>query len=251
MIGESKSMVTVDPAGRPAAKEAIVTKTAAVFTTGLPFFIRFRLGSLDRLIPVACQGIVQPGNILIAQWTDESARLSGTPENGMEVQCQLLNAGVLYLVKGVITGSASGRLPRVRISIGDKCIGVKLRSQLRYAVRGKLELLEPGGAVFYAHNGYQKMNISLGGFGSRLPEAALPKQEFTGFRLEALIERDSLPDENYPALVLEGEAALRHTAPSSHEGMVYAGFSYARMNDINTGTLQFWLATHGQILRTL
>jgi hypothetical protein len=238
-------------AAKPASKGMTAAKTAAAFTSGLPIFIRFKLGSLDRLIPALCQGVVQPGNILIAQWTEDSARIHNAPEDGMDVQCQLLNFGVLYLVKGRINGTASGRLPRVRIDVSETCVGVKLRAQQRYAIRGKLEILEPGGAVYYAHNNYQKMNLSLGGFGSRLPEAALPKQKFTKFRVEALVERDSQPDLDHPALIFEGEAELRHTDPSSQEGLVYAGFSFTKMDDVNLGTLQFWLATHGQILRAL
>jgi hypothetical protein len=226
-------------------------KSASVFSHGHPLFLRFKLASLDRIIPVLCQGITQPGNILAVQWTEESARVSQAPVDATEIQCQMLNAGVLYLLKGQVCGSSSGRLPRVRIRVNDKCVGVKLRSQQRYAVRGKLELLEPGGAVVYTPNHHQKMNISLGGFGTRLPESALPMQIFTGFRLEACVERDSLPDETYPPLILEGEAELRHTVPSSQDGMLYAGFSFSKISDIDLGVLQFWIATNSQVLREL
>ncbi len=214
-------------------------------------FLRFKLGSLDRIIPVICQGITQPGNLLVVQWTEDSAQFSQVPPEAMAVQCQILYNGELFLATGEFAGNSSGRLPRVRIRISENCVGIKLRRQQRYAVRGKLEILESCGAVIFAHNTYQKMNIALGGFGIRVPELVAATLKYTGFRFEALVEREAQPDESYPALVIEGEAELRHCAPSSQEGMIYAGFRFSRLSDIATGTLQFWLAAHGQVLRAL
>ena len=213
--------------------------------------VRYKLGKLDRVIPVISQGVSQPGNILVMQWTEDSLQAGGAPADSQEVQCQMLHAGVLYLAKGQVCGSSSGRLPRVRVRVSDHCVGMKLRSQQRYAVRGKLEILEPGGAVGFAHQSFQKMNISLGGFGTNLPEGEIPKQSTISFRIELYVEEDSQAKRDTPPLNLEGKAELRHTQPSSHPSYIYAGFSFDQFGETEQAVLLSWIATNHNDLKPL
>lgn len=237
-------------AGKPqVSKKTIAAKCSDVFLRDTPMFLRYKTGPLDRLAAVSCLGTSTGGMVTVL--FGHGAEAGKPPEPGMEVQCQLLSMGVLYLAKGVVSDVATGPHPKVRVMVGEACLGVLLRAQQRYAIRGRLEILEPGGAVHYGYNNYQKMNLSLGGFGGKLPASALPGGEYMGFRLEALVEKGSEPSYDYPALNLEGQVCLRHTSETNDENRIYCGFSFEKLSDVLRGTLEFWLASNNEALKAL
>jgi len=231
---------------RTSAQDA---KTAAVFAVGAQIQIRYKLRQMEYLVNVNCLGVQDNRGEITIKWTEEAARQSAPPPYEHLVNLHLIQKGVLYVVTAKVAEVATGRLPRVRLSVEPTCRVFPLRQHQRYAILGRLQLGPSLGNYTYTQNVPHPMNISLGGFGVELPPQPYEIGTKISFILDIFVDSDGHVNECFPSFKLRGEGVIRSLTASTHEGLVRMGIQFSELDSAQHKALEFWLVAHNSQLR--
>lgn len=230
-----------------ARAETAVTQT--VYIPGKTIHLRAHLGDAERMLPVVCQGVQDPGHSLIVQWTEEAASAGPLPEIGQEVQFYAMNAGVLHVAKGQIIDMAEGRLPRIRSRTTASCIAVPLRRYPRYQVMGMLRLGADEDPQACRQPQPTAMDLSRGGLGTTISELSFEVGAVVEFQLEIWVARGGEPQLDIPPLELHGRAEIRRRSQGDTKDALELGLRFYDLSEQQDRTMEVWLAAHAAQLR--
>jgi hypothetical protein len=230
------------PTGPQAARGELTFKA---FRAAMQVNVRVRLpgGEINTIAEVVS---IQPNaGMIVVQW-------SGTvlPRAGLDINCQGLVAGVLYVARGHVEDITPGKNPRVKLHVEERCVAVPLRKHHRWIVQGRLEFSAPGAAPYYVQNLYHEMNVSLGGFGSVLPLDALREDlEAIEAKLDLLVDRQGKPAEDLPGVSVTVAFKVRVKRALEGTANCYAGLEFIDLPESQLNALVFWLNAHESYLR--
>jgi len=225
--------------------------TQMVYTPGKTIHLRAHLGDAERMLPVICQGVQNPGHSLIVQWTEEAASAGPLPAIGQAVQFYAMNAGVLHVAKGQIIHMAEGRLPRIRSRTTASCIAVPLRRYPRYRVLGMLRLGAADDPQACRQPEPTVMDLSRGGLGTTVSELALEVGAVVEFQLEAWVARGGEPQLDIPPLELHGRAEIRRCSQGETRDALELGLRFYELSEQQDHSIEVWLAAHAAQLREI
>ena len=217
------------------------------FEAGNLIYLSFKCGLSDTSVPATCVGVQPESSIVVVHWHDTSS--SAALEPGLELTCQTIKHGVLYILHGQLAEIAPGRSPRLKLRVEPSCVALPLRRYQRYKVQGRLRLGPEDGAQTYAQNAYHAMNISLRGFGIELPSGTWQVAGEVPFALGLLVERNGTAMTSLPGLEIEGRAVVRKQLEAADGATVYLGLEFTELAESQQSALQFWLTAHQTYLR--
>lgn len=229
--------------------EATGTRTGEVFRAGSAVHLRIRFGGLERMVPVTCQGVLAPDNLLVVQWSADAAARANLPRPNQELQCYALSNGVLYVVQGRVVQLGEGKLPEIQCQVEPLCMAKPLRRHQRFVVQGLVLLGDEAGEDELDGGEPYPLDISLGGFGLELPAVDIKVGQELPFALKLWVDDDGRAAVEHPVLELRGQAVVRNLRLDELGGTMILGLEFSRLADLQMASLQMWIAAHVSFLR--
>jgi len=226
-------------------------------------------GGDEKLCPVRSLSVA--GGMLIAEWTTEAKTQGLPPENQQDLSIYAMRKGVLHVCSGKVMDTTHNDCQRLRIKVDSSITKVSLRKHQRYVIRGLLSVGPSSGEYTYVQDSDREMDLSLGGFGCRLPRSELdkvisgqggsasgnygygedidPAVMTFSIRLVAYADCCGKANHDLPAVTLVCHAELRRRVRIDHSHLDTAGFQFADMPLDEHETLKLWLAANSLYLR--
>jgi len=231
------------------SERASGTLTASVFSSGAEIHLRGRFNASEKIVPVISQGVRQPANELVVQWTAESGSSAQLPRPGQPVQFYTVVGGVLHIAKGEVIKLSDAPSLSIRSKVEEYCLAIPLRRHPRYHAFGRLQLAEPAAAAVNQQEPPQPMDISLGGFGATVAGGEWRSGQELAFQLQLWVDVNGRPAEVFSQLELGGSAIIRNTAPGTVAGTTHIGAQFQELAAARQATLELWLAACAAYLR--
>jgi len=228
-----------------------MVRTSTAFVSGVAIHLRKDAWKSAPMVRVDSLGIVQQSPcVLSIQWNENTARSFGRPQAGEKFTCHTMARGVLYVASGEVTEVATGQLPRLRMRMQDPCLALPLRQHQRYYVIGQGDLADLADTKSGSTKIPRRTDLSLGGFGFEVGEAAWELGEQVRFNLEIFVDQHGQPRRDLPSLVLSGLAYVRSiTRLEGSEGRLRLGCQFCELAAEQLEQLEFWLTVHHCFLR--
>lgn len=244
---------------------------AASFLVDTTLHLRYKRLGEDKLHLV--KSLSFTGGVLLVQWTQEADTQGLPPAVSQEVEIYVIKQGVLYISQGTVIELRPGGRLRLSIKVAAQARRVCLRRHQRYVVRGQLRLGPVDGEFTYEQPSDQEMDVSLGGFGCRLPKTALANPdlivypgEITGadgdgelpqtavamrarINLEVFAENRGRINPNLPSITLHCCVDIRRRIEVEGTGDCNVGFQFLDIRSEELETLKLWLSAHSVHLR--
>jgi len=229
--------------------EVAGAKTGEVFSAGSAVHLRIRFGGLERMVPVTCQGMLEPDGLLVVCWSADAAARANPPRPNQELQFYTLVNGVLYVVHGTVATVGEGPLPEIQCQVEPTCLAKPLRRHQRFQVQGLVLLGAANASEEFDASQPYPMDLSLGGFGVELPAAALEVGQELPFAMKLWVDDDGRAAVEHPVLELSGQAVIRNLREDELGGTMILGLEFTRLAALQMASLQMWIAAHVSFLR--
>lgn len=201
------------------------------------------VGAIDRMVPVVCHGVLLPQLELVVQWTEAAIAQSSPPEFEQVIHVYGVAGGVMHVVKASTISVATGRLPRIRLTVEHSCLAIPLRKNERWKVYGQVRLGAYGSPDLLRQNSPHQMDLSLGGFGFQALETELQVGHNIEFNLQLWQTQDSELGIHRPELEIDGHTIIRCIQPADQAGQVWLGLEFSGLPDDMREALATWLTS--------
>jgi hypothetical protein len=227
---------------------AVDADTFRVFLPGQRVYIQALSGAAPLLAMGELVTTIPAEGKLQLRWLAASALNGGVPLPGQRVRLSTGEKRILYVVEGVVASVIPDVMTSALISIEPACKGYNRRRHPRYDLRAYVKLGPGEGNYTFAPSQPVSVDLSIGGFGLRMPETGWAVDTRVHYELDVVVGETGSGINAVPAIRLQGEAEVRRRMEQPNNVVLF-GFEFVEMSGYRAGVLQFWLDTFNVYMR--
>ncbi len=226
---------------------AVTIETQRVFTPGQLCYLQ---AARNHSAALALAEIYRPlaNNLIELHWLAGSALDHSGLQSGMTVRLSTGEKRILFVVEGTVAQVLPGDPGGVAVTVPAECAGFNRRRHPRYELLAQIQIFPTGESSSVAPSEQVPVDLSLGGFGLRVPDPGWPVGVSVRYQLDMAPVQTASGLNVAPGLRLQGQAILRRRVDQA-DGLMLLGFEFADMSGYRENVLQFWLDTFNVYLR--
>jgi hypothetical protein len=227
---------------------AVTAETFKVFLPGQRVYLQATVGHAP-LIALAELVTALPSESRVQlRWLATTALDGGAPDEGQLVRLSTGEKRILYVVEGRVITLHSGVLTSAIVEVPGQCPGYNRRRHPRYELTASAKAGPDAEHFAFAPASPVSIDLSLGGFGLRLPDPGWPVGLHIFYELEVQSGQTGSGLSAVPAIRLQGAAVIRRRVEQAN-GVILLGCEFEDLSGYRASVLEFWLDTFNVYLR--